>query len=173
MTKYLVVVDPGMSSGIVQLTYGGEVPVLDQAWQTTGGLRGFLDLWNRSMDLTYDELVVEKFNARNTGGFSYTTASLEPLRIEGAIEALEPPGSVQYVQPPQQYFAGGKGKAEKKRLQHKALKDMGYYVTGSMVDSPDADDVRSALAHGLAYLSRTGHRPTYNMLSDWNERNSG
>src|SRR5690606_9121139 len=171
MTRHLVVVDPGMSSGIVQLTYGGEVPVLDQARQTTGGLRGFLDLWNRSMDLTYDELVVEKFNARNTGSFSYTTASLEPLRIEGAIEALEPPGNVQYVQPPQQYLAGGKNKAEKKRRQHRFLKESGYYVTGKDVGCPDADDVRSALAHGLAYLARNGHKATYEMISEWNERN--
>ena len=37
-------------------------------------------------------IIAEKFTARNTRGFSYTTASLEPLRGEGALIALDPPG---------------------------------------------------------------------------------
>lgn len=175
MTKYLLSIDPGLSSGLALLKYEGDTaPELVDSRQFSGGaeaLNGWIaDRWPSIEYLSSSVAVIaEKFNARNTGSFSYTTASLEPLRCEGVLLAHNLPDK--YVQPPQQYFAGGKGKVDKKKRQHRALKDLGFYVTGSMVDSADADDVRSAIAHGLAYLARTGHRPTYTMLSEWNERN--
>lgn len=221
--KYLLSIDPGLSTGLALLKYADETaPELVQAWQISDGAGG-LETWLREYwidsgwdqyndepqfpgfrgyklqimeDITTEDqdkynpdwnegdpeeeayliipanlaVIAEKFNARSTGSFSYTTSSLEPLRCEGVLLAHNLPDK--YVQPPQQYFAGGKGKADKKKRQHAALKDLGFYVTGSMVDSPDADDVRSAIAHGLSYLSRTGHKPTYTVLSKWNERNA-
>lgn len=175
MSKYLLSIDPGLSSGLALLKYDDDTePELGAAWQFGGGAEPLndwiVDQWPLIEYSSQSVAVIaEKFNARNTGSFSYTTSSLEPLRCEGVLVAHGLPDT--YVQPPQQYFAGGKGKADKKKRQHAALKDMGYYVTGTMVDSADADDVRSAISHGLAYLSRTGHRPTYTMLSEWNERN--
>src|SRR5699024_3574673 len=102
--------------------------------------------------------------------FSYTTASLEPLRCEGVLVAHDLPD--EYVQPAQQYIAGGKGKAERKKRQHALLRDTGFYRTGKDLDAPDADDYRSAVAHALSWLMRTGHKPTYDLVSDWNERNA-
>lgn len=78
----------------------------------------------------------------------------------------------EYVQPAQQYIAGGKGKAERKKRQHALLRDTGFYRTGKDLDAPDADDFRSACAHALSWLMRTGHKMTYDMISDWNERNA-
>lgn len=123
----------------------------------------FFDLWDEDSEFDIREagtVIVEKFTARggaNTG-FAYKTRDLEPLRIEGAILAMGL--SPHWVSPPQQYFAGGDGKAKKKQAQHKWLKDKGLYVTGKMVDSPNADDVRSSIAHAVAWLMRQKHRPT-------------
>lgn len=178
MTNYILSIDPGVSSGVALLSYTDETdPVLEKAFQFRGGAEA-LNSWIRSnlweLELLYDgpfTSICEKFSPRGSGqGFAYTSASLEPLKCEGVLVAHGLPN--EYVSPPQQYFAGGKGKAEKKRLQHRALKDMGYYVTGSMVDSPDADDTRSCIAHALSYLTRTGHKPTYNMISEWTEKNT-
>ena len=116
-------------------------------------------------------VIAEKFNARNTGNFSYTTASLEPLRCEGVLVGTGLGEFVKYVQPPQQYIAGGGGKADKKKRQHRLLKDLGFYVTGKDLDAPDADDARSAIAHALGYLARSGHKPSYDMISNWVESN--
>src|SRR5690606_7974447 len=177
MTNYLLSIDPGVSTGVALLSYTDEtVPGVVRAWQFRGGAEGLHDwiqsnLWE--LELLYDgpfTSIAEKFNPRGSGqGFSYTASSLEPLRCEGVLVAHGLPDV--YVQPPQQYLAGGKNKAEKKRRQHAALRDLGYYVTGKTLDSPDADDARSAISHGLAYLARNGHKATYEMISEWNERN--
>ena len=104
-------------------------------------------------------VIAEKFTARGgaNSGFAYKTRDLEPLRIEGAMLAmgLEPI----WTSPAQQYFSGGEGKAKKKQAQHRWLKEKGLYVTGKMVGCDNADDVRSAIAHAIAYL-RKWHRPT-------------
>lgn len=116
-------------------------------------------------------VITEKFTARATKGFSYTTASLEPLRGEGALIALGlmPDYSVaekRWRDPALQYFAGGSGKAEKKRRQHAFLKANGFYRTGKDFGTADADDVRSAASHGIVYIARElKHRPTFEWLS--------
>lgn len=118
-------------------------------------------------------VIAEKFTARATSGFSYTTASLEPLRCEGALIALGlmPDYSTaekRWRDPSLQYLVGGKDKADKKRRQHAFLKDSGFYVTGKTLDSPDADDARSAISHGLAYLAReVKHKPTFELITNW------
>ena len=169
--KRLLSIDPGLSSGGAVLSYTeSSAPRLVDAWQVDGGVEGLLELLMNSslygngfLDPTIAHTIVEKFNARNTNGFSYTTASLEPLRCEGALIALEI--GDEYVQPPQQYIAGGTGKADKKKRQHRLLKELGFYVTGSMLGSKDADDARSAIAHGLGWLMRNGHKPTYELIT--------
>lgn len=118
-------------------------------------------------------VITEKFTARSTQGFSYTTASLEPLRGEGALIALGlmpdyQPRSKVWRDPKYQYLVGGKDKADKKKRLHKFLKDSGFYVTGGMLGEPNADDARSAIGHGLAYIARElKHRPTWGLISSW------
>lgn len=118
-------------------------------------------------------IIAEKFTARNTRGFSYTTASLEPLRGEGALIALGlmpdyTPNEKRWRDPGVQYLVGGKDKADKKKRQHKFLKDSDFYRTGKDLGAPDADDARSAMAHGIAYLAReVGNKPAYDLISTW------
>lgn len=182
--KTLISIDPGMSTGLVVGTYSDTEPFkLTHFFQIEGGVEGFIEnvspgengygdklvyvripnqgrlrvCFGEEVELT---VIAEKFTARGgaNSGFSYRTKDLEPLRIEGAMLAmgLNPT----WVSPPQQYFAGGDGKAKKKQAQHRWLKDKGLYVTGKMVGGTDADDVRSAIAHAIAYLVRQKHRPT-------------
>lgn len=119
-------------------------------------------------------VIAEKFTARNTRGFSYTTASLEPLRGEGALIALGlipdygESKTPQWRDPKYQYLVGGKDKADKKKRLHRFLKDSGFYVTGGMLGAADADDARSAIGHGLAYIARElNHEPTFDLISSW------
>lgn len=176
--KTLISIDPGLSTGIAVGTYSNTEPFkLTHFFQIEGGVEGFLrDLrvrdylsteyprvYVRDVCISDDKVVkaiAEKFNARGgaNSGFSYRTRDLEPLRIEGSMLALGL--NPHWVSPPQQYFAGGEGKAKKKQAQHKWLKEKGLYVTGKMVGCDNADDVRSAIAHAIAFLVRQKHRPT-------------
>lgn len=234
-TRYLLSVDPGLSTGVAFLSYTDDTsPVLEGAWQFPGGVSGLLgwlkihhreawydsewgedyaasirpdyaasirpdpDVWklytladegnygypsgedddedaepewvvSRPQEVT---TISEKFNARNTKGYSYTTASLEPLRCEGVLIAkgLMPDYTTKekrWVDPKYQYLVGGKDLPDKKKRQHKFLKDSGFYRTGKDLGAPDADDFRSSASHGLAYLLRGGHTPTLNLVRDW------
>lgn len=122
-------------------------------------------------------VITEKFTARNTRGFSYTTASLEPLRCEGALIALGlmpdyTAAEKRYRDPSLQYFSGGSGKAERKKHQHAFLKANGFYRTGKDFGTADADDYRSAAAHGIAYIARElKHKPTFDMIATYGEGN--
>lgn len=184
MTNYVLSIDPGLSTGIALLSYGEDSPAeLKYANQFGGGVSGLLDWigYHRLHDedlfllgsgvVPFDRTVCEKFTARNTRGFSYTTASLEPLRGEGALIALGlmPDYTVsekRWRDPALQYFSGGSGKAERKRKQHAFLKANGFYRTGSDFGTADADDFRSACAHGIAYIARElKHKPTFDMIS--------
>lgn len=180
--KTLISIDGGMSTGISVGTYSDIDPYeLGAFFQFEGGVEGFIKKVYTSENGYGDQLirvregsvhgdlvlgdeeeltvVAEKFTARGGGqGFSLRTEHLEPLRVEGAMLAM---GLKPHWRSPQhQYFAGGKTKAEKKKAQHKWLKDHGLYVTGKMVDSPDADDVRSSIAHAIAWLVSQRHKPT-------------
>lgn len=197
MSQYVLSIDPGISTGIALLSFEEDSPAeLVHGWQFTEGVAGLLEWWSDYEDnlmgipglaigipetlwLRRSDVVIiaEKFTARNTRGFSYTTASLEPLRGEGALIALGlmPDYTVaekRYRDPSLQYFAGGTGKAERKKRQHKFLKDNGFYRTGKDFGTADADDFRSATAHGINYIARElKHRPTFDMIATWGEEN--
>lgn len=183
MTEYVLSIDPGLSTGVALLSYEDDNPAqLVEGWQFTGGVVGLTE-W--LMESLVDETVIlpmgrvitgvrilsEKFTARATKGFSYTTASLEPLRGEGALIALGlmPDYSVaekRWRDPAFQYFAGGTSKAEKKRRQHAFLKANGFYRTGKNFGTADADDFRSAASQGIVYIARElKHRPTFEWMS--------
>lgn len=195
-TEYILSIDPGLSSGVALIAYSEERVWLEGAWQFGGGVKGLIRFvnsnplpvrmlssgvysmggafkWN-SHALT---VITEKFTARNTQGFSYRTDALEPLRCEGALIALGlmPDYTVsekRWRDPGVQYLVGGGGKADKKKRQHKFLKDSGFYRTGKDLGTPDADDFRSAAAHGLAYLAKElKHKPTFELMTEWVENN--
>lgn len=181
--KYILSIDPGKSSGIALLSYNDREVWLEGAWQFSGGLVGFIHWhetegteWVGTQDGPVD-YIAEKFTARNTQGFSYTTDSFEPLRIEGMLVYSEylpdyTPTEKRWRDPKLQYLVGGKDKAEKKKRQHKFLKDSGFYVAPSALGTTDADDFRSACAHGLAYLQRElKHHGVHARVSEWMERN--
>lgn len=189
---YVLSIDPGVSTGIALIGYApDEAPTLEGAWQFSGGAdalkkwirendeyatgdRNCLFFTSRDEDVT---IVSEKFTARNTKGFSYTTASLEPLRGEGVLIGLDlmpdyDPKEKRWRDPSLQYLVGGKDLADKKKRQHAFLKDIGFYRTNKdFPDSPSkdgADDFRSSAAHGLAYLAReVGHKPTFELMKGW------
>lgn len=187
--KTLISIDPGQSSGLICGTYSDDKPFeLTHAFQIEGGVEGFVrdvswetyydsapelfvarepggDQYGTVLDSDREVIVlVEKFNARGSAnaGFSYTSKSLEPLRVEGAILALGIKPI--WVSPPQQYFLPGSSKAEKKKRQHAWLKENGYYVAPKDVGCSDADDARSALAHCISYLRRQKHKPTLELF---------
>lgn len=116
-------------------------------------------------------VIAEKFNARNTQGFSYKTEALEPLRVEGAMIAsrlMPAEDSPRWRSPVLQYAVGGKDRAEKKRRLHALLKDSGFYVAPKELGTSDADDVRSSIGHALAYLARElKHKPTFELIQGW------
>lgn len=119
--------------------------------------------------------ISEKFSPR-PGAFGQSLDSTIPLVCEGVLIDREilpeyTPKEKRWVHPINQYVFGGKDKAEKKKRQHRFLKESGFYRTGKDLDAPDADDYRSAAAHALAHLMRTGHKPTYNLVTEWIERN--
>ena len=87
MTR-LVTIDPGMSSGIAEATFGDDQPVRDfHRYQVRGGLVGFTEFVDQLLLKTPDTVVVcEKFTPRpgdRPGGFTLKT--VEPLRIEGFL----------------------------------------------------------------------------------------
>jgi hypothetical protein len=126
------------------------------------------------------KVIAEKFTPRPNEKFGLTLRSVEPLRCEGVLvdRGLLPdydPKVKEWRQPKDQYIVGGKDLTDKKKRQHAFLKDSGFYVTNKMFpDSPpkdQADDARSAIAHGLGYITRViKHEPTFQVLSDWSER---
>lgn len=161
---YLISIDPGITSGIAVFHYTKTQPAkLVHVDQFRGGVEELItrvtELKKQYKNAIY---ICEDFQARPQNGFSYTTASLEPLACIGALTALhiiDRKNRNQMVTPAMQYFSGGKGKQERKKRQHAWLKETGLYVTGKQFGTPDADDARSAIAHGVAWL-RKHHKPT-------------
>lgn len=181
-TQYLLSIDPGLATGVALLSYTEDSPAeLVEGWQFGGGVTGFLDWVKGDFDSAMDSVksnlrmpdiwISEKFQPINHSNYALTTASVEPLRVEGAMIALGlmPDYDVaekRWRKPADQYVFGGKSKAEKKKAQHAWLKANGFYRTGKDLGTPDADDVRSAMAHGLSYLARVlHHKPTFDMIA--------
>jgi hypothetical protein len=202
VSEYILSIDPGLSTGVSLLGYNGNAVWLEGSWQFGEGVTGFM---NWFYDHTYDymegpqtfiggksnprigdpyrdwrdiiTIVGEKFQPISHANYALTTASVEPLRVEGAMIALGlmPDYTAEekrWRAPTLQYVAGGKSKPEKKKRLHQMLKDTDFYRTGKDLGAPDADDFRSATGHGLAYLARElKHKPTFELLTDWAEKN--
>src|SRR5690606_28918305 len=92
--------------------------------------------------------VSEKFTPLQGKGFSLTMDAVEPLRIEGALIALNvmpdyAPEEKTWQRPDKMYFCGGKNLAEKKKLSRQFLKDTDNYVMPKELGTPDSDDFLS------------------------------
>ena len=165
MSRTLISVDPGISNGVSVWGYSDTEPAKPiQVFQFRGGAEALVEIC-RDLDGLFPDAhwICEDFTARSTQDFSYTTASLEPLVGIGALVAMgliDRSDRNQMCAPPLQYFVPGKSKAEKKKAQHKWLKDHGLYVAPKDVDSPDSDDVRSSMAHAISWFRRQKHLPT-------------
>lgn len=163
--KTLISVDPGVSNGISAFSFSDTKPA-ELVWfaQFRGGAKALREEVSQLRGYFPSETwIYEDFTARNTNGFSYTTATLEPLVGIGVLMGLgiiDRDDPLQRCAPPLQYFAGGKTLPEKKKAQHRWLKEKGMWVTGKDVGQPDADDVRSSMAHAIAWLRRQKHVPT-------------
>ena len=179
MIEYVLSLDPGKSSGAAVLGYDDSSVWLVDGFQVSPGVNAFRDLvtylQNVPGGVTW---ISEKFSPRPDAGFGQGLDSTLPLVCEGVLidRDLLPeytPRQKRWRAPIMQYVVGGSSKAQKKSRLHRFLKDSGFYVTGKMVGQPDADDARSAIGHGLAYLAReVKHKPTFDMIQDWTERNA-
>lgn len=176
----VVSLDPGESSGVAVLTYGEYAAELVDAFQVSGGVTGFLTLLD--MLRPYEgqgTWICEKYSPRpsTATGFQQSLKTSLPLVCEGVLigRGLMPvyaPSEKRFRDPSLQYFSGGSGKAERKKRQHAFLKANGFYKTGKDFGTADADDFRSAAAHGIAYVARElKHRPTFDMLAGYGEGN--
>ena len=172
----IISLDPGESSGAAVLSYGDYAAELVDAFQVSGGVTGFLALLDMLREYEgQGTWICEKYSPRpsTATAFQQSLKTSLPLVCEGVLigRGLMPvytPSEKRYRDPSLQYFSGGSGKAERKKRQHKFLKDNGFYKTGKDFGSPDADDFRSAASHGLAYLARElHHKPTFELLSSW------
>ncbi len=177
-------IDPGMSNGLCEFTWGddepfkpvrllqfsGGAPALAKVVKGMGlgvstgrGMTPYAVLSSKRLDA----LVVEKFtprSARAGAEFALTRDSAEPLRGEGVLIGLGLEEMIQWGEPSQQYFMGGESLPEKKKRAREFLKLHGLYLTGSMVGQQDADDAISAELHAIAWLRRQRHMPTIEAL---------
>ena len=172
----VVSLDPGESSGGAVLRMKDSQPAeLLAAHQVDGGVEGFLGLLDTLEEYRgFATWICEKYSPRpsTATGFQQSLKTTLPLVCEGVLigRDLMPvysPKEKRWRDPGVQYLVGGKNRADKKKRQHKFLKDSGFYRTGKDLGAPDADDFRSSASHGLAYLLRGGHTPTLNLVRDW------
>lgn len=173
----VVSLDPGESSAASVLKVPDLSPAeLVGAYQIKDGVQGFLTLLDKLEEYRgFATWICEKFSPRpsTATGFQQSLSTSLPLVCEGVLigRGLMPvytSSEKRYRAPALQYLVGGKDKADKKKRLHKFLKDSGFYVTGGMLGAADADDARSAIGHGLAYIARElKHKPTFDLISSW------
>jgi hypothetical protein len=147
-------IDPGMSTGIVLAEYDTLVPLtILGKWQIEGGLTGLIERFDPD---DVDEVVAEKFSPLPR---VFRLNELEPLRIEGALEAWYP--VIHWQRPVAMALAGtGGSQAENKKAADDILRAAGLWTTGSQVGCKDANDVNSATKHLVSRMRRIGHGPT-------------
>lgn len=165
----LISIDPGVSSAIAVIEYDDCCPpALVECEQFTGGTEALIERANGICTKYPDaHILCEDFTARSNGSFGYTTTSLEPLVGIGALVAMgliDRKDRNQMCAPTLQYFLPGKTLAEKKKKRRIWLAENGFKVMPKDVGQPDADDVRSAISHGIAWLRRQKHLPTLGLF---------
>lgn len=175
-------IDPGVSNGVCEFTFGDAQPFkVERLWQFKGGaewlgkfiertgLEVHVDLAHRDRWLLMDggrldHLIVEKFTPRQNEGFNLTLDDVEPLRGEGALISRGFDPFIQWREPSQQYFMGGEDLADRRKRARAFLAEHDLLPTGSDVGQPDANDAISATLHSIAWLRRRRHMPTIEAL---------
>lgn len=182
--RYILSIDTGLENGISLGTYSDDEPLqFLKSWQFGGGAYSLVHWVRDNLPLPYVGLgardvtvVCEKFVPVPGGNFHFTLDSLEPLRCEGALIALDVmpdyktlSGKVvpEWRRAASMYVWGGKTKAEKLKAARKALKDRGAHLTGKDVGRPNADDALSSRFHAISYLAQVAkHKPTFDYWLD-------
>jgi len=172
----LVSIDPGLSSSFAFGYYSETEPyTLLKAYQFTGGVAGMIQ-WvsdRRYQIEEADDWVCERFVPLNNRGFGLTSDSIEPIAVEGALQALgviDRSDKRRMRRANEQYLFNAPSKAKKRSLLKEFLKDTGNYVYGKQLGQPDNEDAVSAIAHAISYLTRVeNHKPTYDLVSSWND----
>lgn len=170
---YLLSIDPGMSTGIVLGKFTGDTAyerIL--RWQVEEGLYGFFD-WHESIPgdwLHAGVVVVEKFVPLPMAR-TFKTEELEPIRIEGAIEALGI--SPVWQRAASMVLAGGDTPAQRKRRSDDRLRALGLWSTptnmGKDYTLKDCNDINSAQKHAISYLRSISHKPTLDFLEGFED----
>ena len=186
MKQHLLSFDGGKSSGIALLEFSASKPVrLVKAWQVENGVLGLTGWVGDNIYWKYlptedvlmcdmfvlDHVISEKFTPLQHSTFRLTMDSVEPLRVEGALVALDimpdykddkgKPNKV-WRRPHSMYLWGGDTLADKKKNAYQALKARGITLTGRDVGCKDANDARSAVWHGISYVCQVlKHKPSF------------
>lgn len=174
--KYIVSIDPGISTGVVVGQFSDVEPFsFVKVEQIPNGLAGLLEHYGAGGLKALPELlggdvtvICERFTPRPMRR-SYKSNELEPLRIEGFLigQGVMPVDYADKRWRSPQYLVLKKGASayESKKLSDDVLRGNGLWLTGKMVGQPDANDVISATKHALSYLAGVGHQPTLEWLS--------
>lgn len=165
----VVSIDPGMETGIVVFDADpGARPELVDWGQFEGGLpaiaprlRALMDLYGTPWD-DGTEYVCEKFSPR-PGARSWRLNELEPIRIEGALEALYG-DAITYRRPEARKLIDNSLSATEGLLRW-----ADYWRLPRHVGRPDANDANAAIMHALGHLRDKAHMPTINMLIEYGD----
>lgn len=172
MNETMLFCDPGLSTGLVRVCWGDRAPLsVVEGFQIGGGVEGLID-WVRSNSVANVLWGCEKFKPINHANYALTTASVEPLRCEGALIAMDlmpaDDKNPRWRHPKDQYVVGGKDLADKKKRLRKFLKDTGNYRMPKELGAPDSDDFVSATGHAFAYaIKELKHKPTFDLVREW------
>lgn len=143
---HLLTIDPGVATGIALGWYDDRTAYERKAvWIVKNGLNGFLAWYHgEAPDEAYAaQWVAEQFILRDNDYIANT----EPLRIEGAMEALG-------LHPTYQ------SRTDKALCKDEVLKQHGLWVTGKMVGHTDGRDACDATIHALARMKKIRHVPS-------------
>lgn len=161
----IAVFDPGMTTGVVLAEFSATtLPVIVAKYEVPGGLREASKvIWSVALEGGFSHAVCEKF--RMTPRVR-TAEQVEPLRIEGAVDAIFGI-NVTWQYPDQMLLAGGHhgSPSLSKTAADNVLRSMGLWTLPSEVENhPDANDINSAMKHLVAYLRNIDHKPTLEAL---------
>lgn len=145
-------IDPGQETGIVEAEVDGGSVLVQARHQLVGGLDGVVEyLWELYHGNWEARIVCEKFSPLPTAR-AYRLNELEPIRIEGAIEAMFGLDLVTFQRTSALTIAGSHGNpAANKKAADDYLRDCGLWTTGKVVGRRDANDVNAAMKHLVAY----------------------
>ena len=163
MSLDIVSIDPGMSTGMVVAEVSEHRPLeVKSVHQIEGGLASLRTSGLMHYVYEADTVIVELFKPRQMAR-SYRLNELEPLRIEGYLEARFAEHDVEWWgrEPAQRKLVNGFMSASED-----ALKAMGLWTLPSDVGCKDANDVNAAMMHLVSWLRSAGHAPTLSELAE-------